>query len=288
MHRIEAVVDLLDSHAGSRLRPGRPADDALLELLGHMAIRDDVFDEAEIELLSRVRPEWNVTTLNAWLGRVASQPLDLPRLAGALTTDDERWTALRFACRMALADGHLDEEELALLESLAEALSMPPRSVHKVLAEAHAHDDAPTPDAIEAALSAVQWDAVTLAPGDVQSADLLRVRPDDVTPVRRVGVDGAEVLGIYAEGVVARFLEGSAWLDWDAIVGSSRGAGLESSVRLHTEDGRTWSLVDARMAGLMRVLDRLRAPEPTPASARPEIEQVRVGAVDAPDDAEDA
>ncbi len=274
MRRISAVVDLLDSHAGSHLKPGVPADDALLELLGHMAIRDDVFDEAEIDLLAGVLPGWNATALHAWLGRVASSTLDFQRIATALATDDQRWTALRWVGRMALADGHLDEEELVLLEELASTLELPGDAVRRVLGEERGRTATVSPEEIETALTLVTWDAVDFAQGDVESRDLRRVRPPNTTPVWRVGVDGAEVLGLYCEGLVARFLEGPAWISWDALVGTSRGAGLESSVRLHTDDGRIWSLVDARMGGLTRVVDRLRGPQPTASGAMPVIERI--------------
>ena len=42
-------------------------------------------------------------------------------------------------------------------------------------------------------------------------ADLLAVVPQGVTPILRVGVDAAEVMGIYAEGIVVRFGEGDGW-----------------------------------------------------------------------------
>lgn len=274
MRRLDAVVELLDSHAGSRLRPGTPSDDALLELLGHMAIRDDVFDDAEIALLDRVLPDWNATTLHAWLGKVAATELDLDEVAHALSTDDQRWTALRFVARMAMADGHLDEAERSFLDELAEALDLGADAVDRVLGEL----DGPLIDVdrVTRILDELNWSAVDFAEGDVQSEDLKTILPAERTPVRRVGVDGAEVMGIYAEGIAARFLEGVTFLPWEEIVATSRGSGLETTVRMHTEDGRIWSLVDPRLGGIGRVLERLRAvPHRDPGNA-PLIEKVSV------------
>jgi len=274
MRRLDAVVELLDSHTGSRLQPGNPADDALLELLGHMAIRDDVFDDAEIALLDRVLPEWNATTLHAWLGKVAATELDLEEIAYALASDDQRWTALRFVARLAMADQVLDDSEREFLDEVAQALELPSDAVDRVLGEL----DGPLIDVdrVTRILDELNWSAVDFAPGDVQSEDLTTILPAERTPVRRVGVDGAEVMGIYGEGIAARFLEGATFLAWGDIVATSRGPGLETCVRLHTEDGRIWSLVDPRLGGIGRVLERLRAvPHREPTQA-PLIEKVHV------------
>lgn len=274
MRRLDAVVELLDSHAGSRLKPGTPSDDALLELLGHMAIRDDVFDDAEIALLDRVLPDWNATTLHAWLGQVAATELDLDHIAEALATDDQRWTAIRFVARMAMADQVLDDAERAFLDELAEALELPPDTVDRVLAEL----DSPVIDVerLTRILDEMTWGAVDFGQGDVRSEDLMTILPAERTPVRRVGVDGAEVMGLYAEGLAARFLEGVTFLRWEDIVATSRGAGLETTVRLHTEDGRIWSLVDARLGGVGRLLERLRAVPQREVTNPPIIEKVQM------------
>lgn len=272
MDRLHVVVDLLDDQRDPRVTPGSPADDALLTLLSHMALRDDAFDDREVEMLAAVLPQWNATSLRAWLGRVASQPLDLYAIADKLDTDDLRWLAMRYCARMALADDHLDPEERSLLEAMSRVLHLPPSSVDQVLDEVRQLRP-PTREAIEAALAHAGWDAPVFADGPVQSQDLLRVLPPGLTPIQRVGVDGAEVLGLYVEGLVGRFLEGVAFLPWTDIVTTSQGKGLASSVRLHTQDGQIFSLVDGRLSGITRILQRLRPERRRRPGASPLIER---------------
>lgn len=275
MSRIHEALSALHSHDGSAVRPGRPADDALLELLIHMASSDGVLDDGELDLLYGVVPGWTPTEFHALIQRLGSEPIDLQRLAAAWDTDDARWTALRFAARMACRDGQFGPEERAFLSDLASVLDLTP-ALGRVLREVSGPPaDQLDPVRLAALVDGLQWGAAVFLPGPVASDDLRPVVPAGATPVVRVGVDHAEVMGIYAEGLVARFLEGAAFLPWSKIVGCTRGAGLESSVRLHTEDGRAWSLVDARMSGVAMLIDRLhRADTDAPASPAPSIRRV--------------
>ncbi|MCB9681273.1 MAG: TerB family tellurite resistance protein [Alphaproteobacteria bacterium] len=258
MSGVDRVVHLLSSTGGSAIRPGTPADDAILELLVHMASSDGVFDDSEIEMLETVLPTWNATQIRAFIGKVSATEFDLDAFAAAMTDDDQRWTALRFAARMAYRDAHLDDAERTFLEDLAGRLGLPDGALERVLTESVGlPPELLAPDALRTLVEAYPWESVDFADGAVQSADLLAVVPQGVTPILRVGVDAAEVMGIYAEGIVVRFGEGPAFLPWRTIVGFSRGTGLDTAVRIHTEDGRYWSIVDTRMSGIERVIDRL-------------------------------
>lgn len=270
MRRVDQVVSLLESQAGSAIRAGNPADDALLELLVHMASSDGVFDDAEIAMLERVLPSWNPTQIRAFIGKVEGSRLDLERLAAALSTEDHKWTALRFAARMAMKDEHLDPHEEAFLGSLSTQLDLPAGALERVLREvAGPPAERLGVEGLRTIINQYQWAAADFVDGPVQSRDLIPVVPQGSTPIVRIGVDQAEIMGLYAEGLVARFLEGAAFLRWRDIVGCTRGVGLESSVRLHTEDGRIWSLIDARMGGIQFLIDRLYRPDKPhrPASA---------------------
>jgi uncharacterized tellurite resistance protein B-like protein len=275
MSRIHQALSALRSHDGSAIRPGRPADDALLELLVHMASTDGVFDDEEMALLYGVVPGWSPTQFRALIGRIVAEPIDLQRMAAAWDSDDARWTALRFAARMACRDGRFDLEERSFLQDLADVLNMS-SALERVLREvAGPPAERLDPARLAAMVSSLNWGAAAFVPGPVASEDLKPVVPNDATPVVRVGVDHAEVMGIYAEGLVARFLEGVAFLPWAKIVGCTSGTTLESSVRLHTEDGRVWSLVDARMSGVAMLIDRLhRTDADAPTSAAPDIRRV--------------
>lgn len=261
MSGVQDVVKLLESHAGSRIKPGDPADDALLELLVHIACSDGVVDDTEIALLEAVLPGWSQERLRTFIDEVTAKPLDLDDLASHLETDDQRWNALRFAARMAHRDETIEDEEQGFLDRLASALGLPADAVDRVHREnATGRLERLDPILLRRLIDAYPWEAADFADGGVMSADLVPMVPEGATPIVRVGVDAAEVMGIYDMGLVARFLEGPAFLRWRSIVTTSRGAGLESSVRIHTDDGRIWSLVDARMSGIQLILDRLYRP----------------------------
>ncbi len=286
MSGIARAVSMLESVAGSSILPGRPADDALLELLVHMASQDRVFEESEIAMLQRVVPSWTDGRVRAYLGEVAGRPLDLERIAGALDAPDQAWTALRYAARMAARDDHMDPTERVFLDTLAEALALPRGAVDQVLHELTRREvRRMDPGALREAVGRYDWGAADFADGPVQSRDLVPYVPEGATGVMRVGVDQAEVLGLYDEGLVGRFLEGPSFLPWSEIVGCSRGSGLESSVRIHTEDGRVWSIVDTRLAGIQMLLDRLYRVEPTASSGNA---PVILGPVVSPDTWDDA
>jgi hypothetical protein len=114
-----------------------------------------------------------------------------------------------------------------------------------------------TPERLLQTLMAVHWDAVQLASGDLCSEDLHAVTPATSEIVARVGLEKVEVMALCTDGVVARFREGAAFLGWHELVTYTRERALGESVRLHTEDGRAFTLVDQRLSGLTVFLDRL-------------------------------
>ena len=75
--------------------------------------------------------------------------------------------------------------------------------------------------------------------------------------VARFGVEQVEVAAVFEEGLAANFLEGSNFVAWSELVAYTRVSTLGASLQLHTESGRTWTLVDTRMRGLSLLLDRL-------------------------------
>jgi hypothetical protein len=177
---------------------------------------------------------------------------------------------------MAWRDEDLAAEERAFLQDLATALQLPEGALDRVLREMTGPPaERLSIENLRGLLSTMPWGAADFAEGDVQSTDLTPHVPEGALPVARVGVDQSEVIGIYNKGVVARFLEGAAFLPWHRIVGCARGKGLESSVRIHTDDGRIWSLVDARLSGIALFFDRLYRPDdPEPTDRAPVITRV--------------
>jgi len=252
--------DSLELQAGSRsaLTPGRAGDDALLRLLAHMACSDGVVHDDELEFLARVRPGLNSEQLRDWALKHGGGDLDIALIVSSLTTADEQWKCLRFAARMAWKDHDLADEERELLAQLADGMKLPMGAVDRVLGEMSPDDGKRyTDDRILKCLMEIHWDAVQLASGGLVSEDLLAVTPDSTRVVARIGLEKVEVLAICTGGISARFQEGAAFLTWADIVTYTRDFGLGSAVRLHTETGASYSLVDSRLSGLAIFLDRL-------------------------------
>ena len=60
-----------------------------------------------------------------------------------------------------------------------------------------------------------------------------------------------------SKGSSPAFARGQPLSTGRTLVTYSRSFGLGSAVELHTEDGRTWTLVDSRLSGLCMSLERL-------------------------------
>lgn len=248
----------LQAPGESALQEGRPSDDALLSLLASMAASDGVMHNAELDFLLRVRRGMSRDEVQAWAQDHGPHPVDPVEVAAAIVEPDERWKCLRFAARMAWKDGELQDEERDLLDRLEAAMALPPGAVDRVLREMSPHAaERFTSSRILKCLVEAHWDAVQLASGDLVSEDLHAVHPADSEVVARVGLEKVEVMALATHGIVARFLEGPAFLHWADVVTYTRGRSLGSALELHTEDGASYGLVDSRLAGLARVLDRL-------------------------------
>ncbi|MCB9665020.1 MAG: TerB family tellurite resistance protein [Alphaproteobacteria bacterium] len=272
MARLDELVTMLEASPRG-ITAGRPADDALLELLVHLASADGHVDETELAMLGRIRPDLSSDELGAWVARVRATEPDLDHLASAMVSDDERWTTLSFVARMAQEDGVVADDERTFLHRLATALDLSPRAVDRVLHEQSVQRAGRVdPQQLKELVLAYPWESAAFAEGAAQSSDLAPLVPEGATPVMRIGVDTAEVIGLYAEGMVARFLEGPAFLPWSTLVSTSRGSGLAASLRVHTSDGGVWTIIDQRLGGLQLVLDRLHRKEfDLPKGAAPEV-----------------
>jgi uncharacterized tellurite resistance protein B-like protein len=239
-----------------------PADDALITLLVWVAFSDGHLSPEEHALLQRLLGLSADETAD-YAARVRARPVDLDSIAAALDTDDRRWAALRFAGRMARSDTTIAPGERSLLERLAQALNLGPEAVLTVLRES----GGPRPERLDAAqlrstVSSLAWDVVGFDEAALQSPDLLAVVPNGARPVLRIGLDQVEVIGLFEEGLVSRFLEGVAFVRWREVVAAMGGAGVESSVRLLTESGRIYSLVDSRLGALRLLIDRTYRDKP--------------------------
>ncbi len=255
MPTIDASLEL---RPGADVLPGRPADDLLLAMLVSVASSDGALTDRELDLLVKLRPDLpDRAAVAAWAAS-AVRPIDAAGLRDAIPSPDDRWKTLRFAARMAWKDGALSELENRFLERLATALELPASAVSRVGREMMPDDGKRfTADRILRTLMDVHWDAVQLAAGALVSDDLKAAIPPVAEIVARVGLEKVEVMAICTTGIVGRFQEGAAFLPWSELVTYTRERGLGESLRLHTEGGRAYTLVDERMSGLAPVLDRL-------------------------------
>lgn len=251
------LMDDLALASGGGLVPGRAADDALLSLLASMACSDGTVHDKELDFLAAIRKDLPRAAVERWVKEHKAR-IDLAELAARITTPDDRWKTLRYAARMAWKDGEIADNEQRFLKDLAEALTLPKMGVERVLREMQPdHGQRFTAERILRTLLDLHWDAVQLASGNLVSEDLLAVSPPRIEVVARVGLEKVEVMALATQGLVARFQEGPAFLSWADLVTYTRQRGLGEALRLHTEDGRAFTLVDQRLAGLALVLDRL-------------------------------
>ncbi len=273
------VHDNLELKAGSALDPRRPSDEALLTLLVSMAFSDGDVHPDELAFLAKLRPDLpDLASVQAW-ARSAARPLDVAELTRAIADPDDQWKALRFAARMAWKDGRLAVEERQELQVLARVLALPDGAVDRVLREMQPDDGHRfTADRILRTLMDVHWDAVQLASGALVSDDLRAAMPSMAEVVARVGLEKVEVMALCTEGIVARFQEGPAFVRWSDLVTYTRARGIGEALKLHTEDGRQFTLVDQRLSGIATLFDRLLSEDerPTPTSS-PRIDTLRQG-----------
>lgn len=259
------------------LSPDVEADRALLVLLVHVAVADGGLDDQEIAFLRRVLPGRDEAELRAWAAALGAEPFDPRSLVVALPFVGDRWRALRFAARMAWKDGRFTDEERALVASLATALELPPVAVDRVTDElAGRGRDRFDGEKLVSAMEHLAWDAVDWGVGAVHPP-LRDQAPAGATPVAWISVDESEQIGLFEEGLVARFSEGDGWVAWRDLVAWTRQPSLVVSLRLDTEDGQAHTLADFRLAGLAALLSRIldSTPTVTPASAPPRVEKLR-------------
>jgi hypothetical protein len=249
----------LAAHSGSHFRDDNPADEALLALLAYMASSDGDVHDRELAFLGRLLPDRDPEDLRLWaLGYQAAGAPDIAYVCSRIRAPEDHWTCLRFAARMAWKDGSIDPDEQHLLDQLVAGFGLPASAVERVLREMAPFEATKfARERIIDALRDPRWDTVQMAGGPLVSPDLLAVMPADATIVVRLGIDRIEVAGLGTGGIVARFRDGPAFVSWDDLVSYTRSLALGAALTLHTEDGRAYHFVDARLGGLAMVFDRL-------------------------------
>ena len=279
MKPLEESLELTASER-STLKDGDAAHEALLALLAYMASSDGQVHPHELDFLERILPGRSRDDLAEWAkGHGSAGALDVDYVVRSITQPDEQWKCLRFAARMAWKDGEVADDERELLAGLARGFGLPQGAAQRVLREtAPRSASSLEPRLVLAAVQAPRWEAVQLAGGQLVSEDLCAVLPPEAEVVARVGVDRVEVMALTTTGVVGRFAEGPAFIPWDDLVSYSRSFALGATLQLHTEAGRSYTIVDSRLGGLALVLDRIMGdgspPERPPASNPPVVELI--------------
>lgn len=257
--------------------PSPSIDASLRALLAWMASSDGELHDGELALLRRIFPAASDAELRAEVAAGArADPASLPPLVEPFQTAARRWTALRFAARMAWRDGTLDQRERSLLQQIADAMALPAGAVDRVVREMEPDRTTRiTPERLLRLLHEIQWDAVQLASGALVSPDLQLLNPAGHEILARIGVDRVEVAGLGTHGLVARFRDGAAFVAWSDIVSHGRDAGLGAALTLLTEDQHGFALVDARLSGLGTLIDRLLGDDERRVATAPTISHLR-------------
>jgi hypothetical protein len=249
-------------------------DQALLALLVHTAFADRELAEDELEFVERLLPGRDPTQLRAWVRRVAERPLDMDAIAAALPSPEARWTGLRFAVRMAMKDGHLDDTESALLDSVRKGLDLPAHALKTALHEVRMFSGLIDVERLYEAVRGYDWWSVQLVPPDGLPAALTRHAPEGAHAAFGVRLDEVDALALYDQGLVGRFQEGTRFVAWSDIVAYTRATVLSAAVVFHTEDGGRLRLIDSRLRGLAGLLDRVFHPERPEKGAPPVVEKL--------------
>ena len=231
-------------------RPGEPVDDALLDVLLHMACADGHVREEEIDLLAATAPHLTRQVMVQRIGVAEDDLLDVDVIARALPREADRWRAMRLAARMAWTDRELATREKMLLLELASGFEFPRSAVELVLAEVVGRVRGPvSPERVKEALEGFDWESLT--------PDERAVSFDGgERPLVRVLVGGDQI-AILPSGFSGPFREGKGFVGWTDVTAYSRVPVFGASVKLTLNDGQGRTLVDPRLRVLGALFDRV-------------------------------
>jgi hypothetical protein len=230
-----------------------------LGLLVHVAFSDGFVQEDEFALLRQLVPERDDSDLLMWVQATADHGLDVDALKLAFATDSQRWSAMRFAARMAWMDRQFTANEKAVLVEIAAALDMSRSVVETVLAEMVGSPSAsPDPSKVADALDGMMWEELEFLPG-AATGMLGYTAPSDAVPVGRLALEGVEKVILYTTGMAAAFREGDGWMAWSNVKTWSRVPVFGAAVRIETRDFRARTLEDVRLRPVGSFLDRVFA-----------------------------
>lgn len=262
MSRVRAYLALVDDPERPPLEPD-PADAPLFSLLAHLAAQDGSVVGDELALLKRVRPGESASELSAWASSLAARPLDWEGLARLGATDEVRWDLLRLAARMVCLDGELADSEMGVLRELCRRLGLPQTAPQAALDEVVARGGSVDEAMVRDALRHMWWD-VLVPSRDPLESDLEAVVPPTARAICSIRLDEAEVAGLFAEGLAARFDGGRAFVRWDEIRSYTRVPVPGAAFHLRTRDGRDHAMSDPRLRDVGALLDLAHGRKPIP------------------------
>ena len=256
MSRADLYIRLLDSPRAPGPTGEHKSDDAIMQILVHMACADGIVQEEEFAFLERIKPNFDAQAILTWIAESAANPINLDQIAESLDSEEERRGALRFAMRLAYADRDLDSGEATLLSRLTLALAIPDNVASAILNDVFAKPNHNRSQSVKSAVRNVDLPMVS----DALVSELQAVVPEHASPVASVVIDGEERVGLYDRGLVAHFLEGPAFLHWENITYYTRVPVFGAAVRVMTDDGKSWTIADRRLQEISSLLDRVYAP----------------------------
>jgi uncharacterized membrane protein YebE (DUF533 family) len=118
MNRISQYIAILKRESTQPLQGSHPADAHLRSLLVHTAFADGQVDHNEFELLRLLVPEKDLGELLLWVDHESKRPMDLDTLLSEFATPSDRKALVVLAMLMSRADGHVDEGEAQLVDTL--------------------------------------------------------------------------------------------------------------------------------------------------------------------------
>lgn len=261
MTEIDELLRLIDEPDYVCSRPPVSEDDPLLGMLVQLAFSDGVLQDDELALLERLRPDLDAQGVREWLARFDHPTFDARHVA-AVVDADAAWKVMQIATRMVCMDGDVAEEELQILQDLAEALRLDERAPQRAVDEVVATGGSLPEERVLASLRNMLWER--LEPSRDEPAGPLReVVPKSAEHVATMSMGDEEIAALYLDGLAAMFEEGPRFVYFADIRTYTRVPVPGASFHVHT-DAAHLKMSDPRMRDLGELLDYLYGRDPIP------------------------
>lgn len=225
---------------------------AVLGLLVAVVGSDGVVRDEEMALLQQLQPRRGTDDLRAWVHDQLGRPLDVDALRGQLTSEEQRWAALRLAARMAWTDQDLAVEERDLLTRVAAGLGLPGDAIERTLSDMVRISG--RVGSVVDAIDATAWGDLERHAASARSSLVRLGPPADCVAV--FSAEGVELFAVFGQGLAGGFREGDQLVPWADIRSYTRVPVFGAAVRIETPSGAL-TLADVRAHPVVAFLDRL-------------------------------